>query len=69
VTDKGLVVLQNCLDSSKDVPGSHSEAFPSSPHSEDQAVKIKVEEFSPVPISFVDVKPEHEVSHMCLCPL
>jgi hypothetical protein len=69
VTDKGILVLQKCLDSSKDVPGSHSEAFPSSPHSGDQAVKIKVEEFSlvqdgegPVPISFLQIKAEHEVS-------
>jgi hypothetical protein len=71
-----MLVLQNCLHSQKDVPGSHSEACASSSHDGDQAVSIKVEEFSdiedredPVPMTFVGVKAEHEVSFMSLCPL
>jgi hypothetical protein len=76
MTDKGMVVLQNRLDSQKDVPGLHSEACASSSHS-DQVVNIKVEEVSdvedgedPVPMTFVEIKAEHEVSCMSsLCPL
>jgi hypothetical protein len=65
-----MVVLQNCLDSQKDVPGSHCEARASSSHSV-QAVNIKVEEVSdvedeedPVPMTFMEIKFEHEVSYM-----
>jgi hypothetical protein len=76
MTDKGMVVLQNCLDSQRDVPGSHSEICASSSHDGDQAVNIKVEEFSemedwedPVPMTVVEVKIEPEVSCMSVCPL
>jgi hypothetical protein len=76
MTNKGMVVLQNRLDSQKDVPGSHIETCASSSHSA-QVVNIKVEEVSdvedredPVPMTFVEVKAEHEVSCMFpLCPL
>jgi hypothetical protein len=76
IRDKGMVVLQNCLDSQRDVPGSHSEAFHSSSHDGDQAVNVKVEEFSdvkygedPLPMTVVEVKFEPEVSCMSVCPL
>jgi hypothetical protein len=76
MSDQSMVVLWNCLDSQKDVPGSHSEACPSSPHSGDQAVDIKVEEFSdvevrddPAPKTFMGIKAEHEVSCVSVCPL
>jgi hypothetical protein len=76
MTNNGMVVLQNCVDSQKDEPGSHSEACPSSSHDGDQAVNIKVEEFSdvdngedPLPMTIVGIKVEHEVSCMSLCPL
>ncbi|XP_023707101.1 zinc finger protein 28 isoform X3 [Cryptotermes secundus] len=66
-TDKGMVVLPNCLDSQEDVPGSHSEACSSLSLSGVQAVNIKVEEFSdmeggedPVPMTVVGLKAEHE---------
>jgi hypothetical protein len=48
IRDKGMVLLQNCLDSQRDVPGSHSEAFRSSSHDGDQAVYVKDEELSDV---------------------
>jgi hypothetical protein len=74
--DKGMVVLQNCLDSQKDVVASQSEACGSSSHSGAHAVNIKVEDFSdiedrevPVPMTVVGIKAEHEVSCMSLCPL
>jgi hypothetical protein len=76
-TDNSVVVLQNRLDSQKDVPGSHSEACSSSSLNGIQAVKIKIEDFSamehgedPVPMPVVGIKAEHEVSCMYpLCPL
>jgi hypothetical protein len=64
------------LDSQKDEPGSHSEACASSSEDGDHSFNIKVEEFSDVedrkdhvPITFVGVKAEHEVSCMFMCPL
>jgi hypothetical protein len=71
-----MVVSQNRLDSQKEVPCLHSEACPSSSHDGVQAVNIKVEEVSdvedvedPIPMTFVEIKAEHEVSCMSLCPL
>jgi hypothetical protein len=77
MTNTSMMVLQNCLDSQKDVPGSYSETYASSSHYGVQAVNIKVEEFSdaedgeyPVPMTVVGIKAEHEVSCMSpLCPL
>jgi hypothetical protein len=73
--DKGMMVLQNHLDSQKNVPGLHSETYASSSHGV-QAVNIKVEEFSdiedgehPVPLTIVGTKTEYEVSFMPLYPL
>jgi hypothetical protein len=61
------------LDSQKDVPGSRSDACASSHHDGDQAVNIKVEELSdmedeqdPAPMTFVEIKAEHEVSFISL---
>jgi hypothetical protein len=76
IRDKGMVVLQNCLDSQRDVPGSHSEAFRSSSLDGDQAVNVKVEELSDVeyeedhlPMTGVAIKAEPEVSCISVCPL
>jgi hypothetical protein len=76
MTGKGMMVLQNCLNSQKDVPGSHSVALASSSLDGVHAVNIKVEEFSdiedeedPVPMTAVGIKAEHEVSCMSLCLL
>jgi hypothetical protein len=76
MTDKGMVLLQNCLDSQKDVPGSHSDACLSLSQDGDQAVNIKAEEFSdiadgedPVPKTLTGIKAEHEVSCVSVCPL
>jgi hypothetical protein len=72
MTDNSMMVLQGSLDSQKDVPRSHSEVCPSS-HAGDQAINIKVEEFSdtedskdPVPITVIGLRAEHEVSCMSL---
>jgi hypothetical protein len=77
MNDRVMVVLQDSLDSQKDVPGLQSEACGSSSLSGVQAVYIKVEEFSdvedrvdPLPETVVGIKAEHEVSCMFpLCPL
>jgi hypothetical protein len=57
------------LCSQKDEPHSHSEACPSWSHDGDQAINIKVEEFSDiedvektVPMTVIGIKAEHEVS-------
>jgi hypothetical protein len=70
-----MMVLQDSMDSQRDVPGSHSEACASSLDGV-QAVNIKVEEFSdiedgegPVPMTVVEIKAEHEVSFMSLRPM
>jgi hypothetical protein len=76
MTDNSMIVLQKCLDSQRDVPGSYSETYASSSHDGVQAVNIKVEESSdteveeedPVPMRAVGIKVEHEVSSMSLCP-
>jgi hypothetical protein len=74
VTDKGMTVLQNWLDSQKNLPGLHSETCASSSLSGVQAVDIKAEEISDiedtkdhVPMTIVGIKAEHEVS--CMFPL
>jgi hypothetical protein len=71
-----LMVLQNCMDLQKHVPGPHSEEYPSS-RDVNHAVNIKVEEVSdveveeehPMPMTFIGIKAEHEVSYMFVCPL
>jgi hypothetical protein len=74
ITDKGMVVLQNCLDSQEEVPGLHSEACSSLSLNGVQAVDIKFQEFldiedseDPVPMTVIGLKAECEVS--CMSPL
>jgi hypothetical protein len=69
MTDKDMLVLQDCAHSQEDVPGSCIETWPASSHDAFQAINLKVEEVSdveeeenPVPISFPRVKAEHAVS-------
>jgi hypothetical protein len=70
MTDKGLLVLQDCAHSQEDVPGSCTETCSTSSRDANQAINIKVEEVSdveeeeenPVPISFPGIKAERAVS-------
>jgi hypothetical protein len=70
MTDKGMLVLQNCVNFKEDVAGLCSETCATSSHDAIQAINnIKDEEVSdieeeedPVPISFPAMKPEAEVS-------
>jgi hypothetical protein len=73
-----MFVLQNCMDLEKHVSAPCSETYPTSSHDANQAMNIKVEEVSdieveeehPMPMSFIGIKAEHEVSCMSpLCPL
>jgi hypothetical protein len=76
MTDKGMLVLQDCMDIEKCVPGPRSETYPTSSHDANQAMNIKVEEDShikeeedPVPVSCEAIKAELEVSCVSVCPL
>jgi hypothetical protein len=77
MADRGIAVLQNCMDLQKHVPGPCSETYQPSSCDANQAMNIKVEEVSdvdveeerPVPMAFVGIKAEHEVSCMSVCPL
>jgi hypothetical protein len=71
MADKGMLVLQDCMDLERCVPGPHSETYPTSSHDADQAMNIEVEDVSdiqreeeedPVPISYEAIKAEREVS-------
>jgi hypothetical protein len=70
------VLLQNCLESQQGVPDVRSESCALSSDDVDQAVNIKIETFSDaedgedsVPMTFVGIKAEHEVSCMAIvCP-
>jgi hypothetical protein len=75
MTDKGMLVLQDCPHSQEDGPGSCTETSPTSSHDAFQTISIKVEEISdveeeeeeeeeedPLSISFPGVEAEHEVS-------
>jgi hypothetical protein len=72
-----VLVLQNCLDIEKRAPGPYSDTYAASSHDANQPMNIKVEEVSDVegeekhrvPMAFVGIKAEHEVSCMSLCPL
>jgi hypothetical protein len=71
MTDKCTLVLQNCLDLEKCVPGPCGEIYPVSSCDAYQAMNVKVEEVSvlqedPLPISFPAGKAECEVSCMCV---
>jgi hypothetical protein len=70
VTDKGVVVLQKCLDLPEVMPGSYSDTCLSS-HDGNDVVSIKVEEVlhikeeeNSVPVSSPVIKDEHEVRCM-----
>jgi hypothetical protein len=71
MTDYGVVVLQNCTDVEKGVPGFCSGTCPTSSSDINQGIGIKAEEVSdgevkdvPVPIEFQATKAELEVSCM-----
>jgi hypothetical protein len=65
--DKDMMDLQNYTSVEKDIPGPFGEAYPTS-HQANQAMNIKAEvsdaeeEEEPVPITFVEIKTEPEVS-------
>jgi hypothetical protein len=76
---KGMVVLQDCTDVEKDVPGPCTETCPVPSHDAGHFVSIKVEDFAdikeeeeeeevPVPVTCQAVKAECEVSCMSVCP-
>jgi hypothetical protein len=78
LTAKGMLVLQDCVDLERCVPGPHSGTHPTSSHDADQAISsIKFEEVSgvqgeeedPVPVSCEALKAELEVSCVSVCPL
>lgn len=65
--DIGTMVLQNCMDLERDVPGSCRETCPTSCHDANQVMNIKVEQISDVeeeedPLKFPRIKTEHVVS-------
>jgi hypothetical protein len=69
VTNTTTVVLQTCLDLEKDLPDFWSVTSPTSSHDANKFINTKSEEVSdveeeedPVPISFPQIKGEHEVS-------
>jgi hypothetical protein len=75
MTDKGLLVLQDCAHSQEDVPGSCTETCPASSCDANQAINIKDEEVSdveevedPLPISFPGIKAEQAVSSFFYFP-
>jgi hypothetical protein len=75
MTDKGLLVLQDCAHSQEDVPDSCTETCPASSHDANKAINIKVEvvsdveeEENPVPISFPGIKAEQAVSSLFSFP-
>jgi hypothetical protein len=72
--DKAVMVLQNCTNLEKFVPGACGEAYQAY-HDANQAMNIKAEEVSdaeeeeevgPVPITCQEIKAEPEVSCMSL---
>jgi hypothetical protein len=69
MTDKGMLILQDCTHSQEDVLGSYIDTHPASSHDEIRTINIKVEEISdveleedPLPISFPGIETEHAVS-------
>jgi hypothetical protein len=75
MSDKGKMVLQNCMDFLKVEPGLSDETCPASSHEGDQVIDIKVEVSDtqevedPLLITLPEIKAEHEVSCMAACPL
>jgi hypothetical protein len=74
VTDKVMVVSQNCMDLARVMPGSCSGTF-ITPHSGNEVINIKVEvtdrqeEEDSVRVTVPVIKDEHEVSCMAVYPL
>jgi hypothetical protein len=69
MTDKGMLVLQDCAHSQEDVPGSCADTCPTSSHDANQTISIKVEvsdvkeeDEDPLAISFPGIEAKHEVS-------
>jgi hypothetical protein len=70
MADKYMMVLQNCMDLEKRVLAPCSETYPVSSRDANQDINIKVEEVSdveveeehPMPMSFIGIKAEHQVS-------
>jgi hypothetical protein len=68
-----MLVLQNCMDLEKRISGPCSETYPTSSHDVNLDMNIKaeavsdieVEEEHPVPMTFIGIKAEHEVSSLC----
>jgi hypothetical protein len=68
MTDKGMLVVQDCARSQEDLPGSGTETRSTSP-GVFQTINIKVEDISdveevedPLPISFPGIQAERAVS-------
>lgn len=74
MADKCTVVLQNCVDLQKHVPGPSSETYLKSSLAVNQAMNRKVEDVSdiqaeeegPVPVPYPAVNPELEMSCVCV---
>jgi hypothetical protein len=71
--DKGIVLLQNCMDFQKDMQDSCSEMCPTS-RDANQIINVKVEDVShteeeevPVPLKYSGIKTELVVSCMSVC--
>jgi hypothetical protein len=66
VTDKGVVVLQNCLDLPEVMPGSYNDSCLSSHNGNDveEVLDIKEEDDDSVPVSSPVIKDEYEVRCM-----
>jgi hypothetical protein len=76
VIDNDMMVLQSCMDFLKVDPGSISETCPAFSYDENQITDIKVEEASdtqevqdPLLITLPEIRAEHGVSCMSVCPL
>jgi hypothetical protein len=73
--DNDIMVLQKYTNAKKGVQGPCGETYPTSDHAY-QAENVKAGEVSeaeedenPVPIEFLEIKAEPEVSFMSVCPL
>jgi hypothetical protein len=70
--DKDVIVLQNCTNLEKALPGPCGDTYPTSDDA-NRAMNVKAEEVSdaeedegPVPITFLEIKADPEVSCMSL---
>jgi hypothetical protein len=73
--DNGMMLLQNCVDLLKMIPGSYSETCPTSSYGGNEGIDIKIEvtdiqeEEEPEPVTFPVIKSENEVSCTSVCTL